>query len=241
MRGEDLTGRRLELVSRRPPARPRFGDPPKRDPHRQRTSAGTPAAREATEPAPSSSRRQPLTGPDQRPDRYRAHTRNRSSRTSGRASRFVSSASPPMAAPCSSGSGISSTSSRTTLAAGTADVTAPNRLTRVQRHGGDLDLARSQGGRLLGWRVQDRQVSQLGRGSVAPASSDRSCAPTVNCYPDITLFVECEEQELGELARGEVVVAHEHQGASAVGQVRADGHALDVVERDAERTQVEQE
>src|SRR5436309_7581213 len=53
--------------------------------------------------------------------------------------------------------------------------------------------------------------------------------------------VDREEQELRELARREVVVADEHERAAAVGQGRPDRHPLDVVERDAERAQVEEE
>ena len=49
------------------------------------------------------------------------------------------------------------------------------------------------------------------------------------------LPLEREQEELGELARREVVVADENEGPAAVGQPRADRHALDIVERDPER------
>ena len=55
------------------------------------------------------------------------------------------------------------------------------------------------------------------------------------------LPLEREEQELRELTRGEVVVTDEHDGPAAAPQPRPERHALDVVERDAERVEVQQQ
>ena len=54
-------------------------------------------------------------------------------------------------------------------------------------------------------------------------------------------LAEREQQELGELARGEVVVADQHERAAAVAQPRPERQALDVVERDAELVEVQQQ
>ena len=71
----------------------------------------------------------------------------------------------------------------------------------------------------------------LGRGAPARPGSRAGATPSV----------EREQQELRELARGEVVVADEHERPAAVGQRRAERHPLDVVERDPERAQVEEQ
>src|SRR3954471_15209471 len=50
-----------------------------------------------------------------------------------------------------------------------------------------------------------------------------------------------EQEELRELRGGEVVVADEHERLASVAQARPEGDALDVVERDPERVEVEQQ
>src|SRR6266550_8784578 len=54
-------------------------------------------------------------------------------------------------------------------------------------------------------------------------------------------LLKLEEQELRELARGEVVVADQDDGAMTVGQRGTERHPLDVVERDPERVEVEEQ
>ena len=55
------------------------------------------------------------------------------------------------------------------------------------------------------------------------------------------LVLDCEQQELRELRRREVVVADEHERAPAVVQPRPEREAFDVVEREPEVVEVQQQ
>src|SRR5918993_1149076 len=87
-----------------------------------------------------------------------------------------------------------------------------------------------------GWpSVMAARYGSPQRHATAPKSGERQTAD------GLRRPLKREEQELRELGGGEVVVADQHDRAAAAPQPRTEGHALEVVERDAELVEVEQE